>query len=105
MARLSAHGPELIRISCETDTPKSDLTIWERTTRTYHADGVVLEKRDVRFKPSHPLDPPEGRRHTWGWKKLGKVKGDPREQALAAIKIVEAGSKTNWKVEFRQAGL
>lgn len=105
MARLSAHGPELVRISCETDTPKSDLTIWERTTRTYHADGVVLEKRDVRFKPTHPLDPPGGRKHTWGWKKLGKVKGDPREQAKAAIQIVAAGQKTNWKVEYRQAGL
>jgi len=104
MARLSAHGPELIRISCETDTPKSDLTLWERTTRTSHADGVVLEKRDVIFKPG-PYDPPAGRRYSWGWKKKGKVKGDPREQAKAAIKIVEAGQPTNWKVEFRQEGL
>jgi len=105
MARLSAHGPELLRISCETDTPKSDLTLWERTTRTYHADGVVLEKRDVIFKPG-PYDPPEGRRYTWGWKKKGKLKGDTREQVKTTIQIVEAGSKTsNWKVEFKQAGL
>ena len=35
MARLSVHGAELVRVEKATDTPKSDLTTWERMTRAF----------------------------------------------------------------------
>ena len=59
MAKLSAHGQELMRLekvnqvsdgtlspvykdSDGTESPS--LTTWDRTTRAYMADGVILEK-------------------------------------------------------------
>lgn len=48
------------------------LTMWERTTRRLMSDGVILEKRDVRFQPDWLYK--DGRRHSYGWKVHGKIK-------------------------------
>lgn len=95
MAKLSAHGQELMRLekvnqvsdgtlspvyknSDGTESPS--LTTWDRTTRAYMADGVILEKMDVRFRPDR-FDP-EGRLYSYGWKKSGRLKGTAGEPAV-----------------------
>jgi hypothetical protein len=59
------------------DGADPSLTIWERVTRRLMSDGNILEKRDVRFRPS-PIpaswDDPNGRRYSYGWKVAGKIK-------------------------------
>lgn len=73
MAKLSAHGKELVRVSKETHITDPDRQItWERTTIVLMNDGKLLKKRDVKFKPlSYETD---GQKHCYGWKAYGKVK-------------------------------
>lgn len=97
-AKLSARGrTELVRVSREKETPEDTLTNWEKTTVTLMSDGSVMEKRDVRFKPS-PSDPREsdpyaaigsftlkGRFHSYGWKVKGKAKAGLTPRQFADI--------------------
>ena len=74
MAKLTARKrTELARVERERDVTDSSLITWERRTLALMSDGTVLEKRDVRFKPTSYS---EGERHSYGWKVLGKAKAD-----------------------------
>ena len=116
MAKLKAHGYELLRISKEkTIDPEAHtfmgetdmgptLTVWERTTRSYRSDGHIMEKLDVRFKPS-----PYGNDfHSYGWKLYKKLKKGatvtPQEHASkvsASLKAADAEARPNpWVIEF-----
>lgn len=57
-------------------TDPERVTNWERTTYVIMSDHVVLRKDDVRFKPAdwEKAQYPEGRLHSYGWKKKGKLK-------------------------------
>jgi hypothetical protein len=100
MAKLKAHGKELLRVELEKSTPDGDLTIWERTTKAYMADGKVLAKLDVRFKPDS-MDP-KGRLYSYGWKLSAKKKKDvSMADYEAAVRRIEAKANeptNNWKV-------
>jgi hypothetical protein len=73
MARLSKHGKELLRIEKETDiTDLAENITWRRVTRAYMADGKVLQKIDVRWKPDQYR--PTGEFYSFGWKVDGKAK-------------------------------
>lgn len=109
MATLKANGPELLRISQEQDTPGDRSHMWQRTTRVYHANGAILQKHDVRFRPTASFDPPEGRFYSWGWKKVVSVKNNtnPTERAKSALAQITKGTPgtTQWKIEFKSPTL
>lgn len=70
MAKLSAHGPELLRVTItHTFSPTSpdDHLIERRVTRTFHPDGKSLENVTVRWDDRKKA-------HTYGWKLRGKLK-------------------------------
>jgi hypothetical protein len=101
MARLSKHGTELLRIAVETDidNPESSTT-WERLTRSYMSDGKILEKRDVRFKPTAISR--VGESYSWGWK-LGRRQLKPtvdiREHVAKIAGIIrDTPTETKWRV-------
>lgn len=71
MAKLKAHGREILRYSKE-KPGDGDSTEWERTTTAYMSDGKVMEKLDVRFKPWREGEQPQS--HSYGWKLKGKLK-------------------------------
>lgn len=74
---------------------KKSLTIWERHTKRLMSDGSILEKTDVRFQPG-PYD--EGRRHSYGWKLVGKLKAGKTPQDFADIYLKERnGQPSPWK--------
>ncbi len=100
MARLSKHGKELLRVEKEMDvTDPAENIVWTRTTRAYMADGVVLVKRDVRFKPNSLYGGQTGEFYSWGWKVFGKVKADRTpQQAVANITASIARGESKWKV-------
>ena len=85
MAKLSAHGRELLRIVCARDIPAdpNKLINWERTTRAYHADGVILQKYDVRFIPS-PNSFGGTDFHSYGWKVFARLKSSNKQEAIKA---------------------
>jgi len=109
MATLKANGPELLRVSRENNVESDQSVTWERTTRVYHANGVVLMKRDVRFRPTASFDPPEGRFYSWGWKKVLKASenSNPVRRAATVLAAVEQGKTPGpaWKVEFKSPAL
>lgn len=74
MAKLSAHGTELLRVerTREHTREQDDLTSWERDTRAYMSDGKVLVNRTVVFWPASYES--KGRRHNYGWTVKGDVK-------------------------------
>lgn len=103
MARLGKHGTELLRIECEAEidtaaNPDSSTT-WERLTRAYMTDGKILEKRDVRFKPSSVS--PRGESYSYGWK-LGrrqlKPEIDIRGHVAKVGEKIRGNSDTKWRV-------
>ena len=99
MAKLSAHGIELLRISQEkTITDPESSTDWARWTRAYFADGKILEKYDVHFKPS--TYQPKGERHTYGWKLYGKVKKELSVyDVVAKKKALIASGQSKWSID------
>ena len=101
MAKLSAHGQELARLSKELDTPDGDLTTWERATYSVRSDGHILRKEDVRFRPDR-YDP-EGRFYSYGWKLYRKLKGTPAERRVKVRqllpKLVETWEKRGFRIE------
>lgn len=101
MAKLSAHGNELLRIERELDINDPDrLTIWERITRAYMSDGKVMQKIDVRFK--------DDERHSYGWKLYATLKKGStiesyrayvaKQAAALASGVTISGKPTSWKV-------
>jgi hypothetical protein len=100
MAKLSAHGKELLRVERERQIGGSERSVtWERVTRTYHADGKVLQKYDVRFKPDtyHP----QGELHSYGWKLFGRLKRDRTAQQAVdniARSIQDKGAASTWRI-------
>lgn len=73
MAKLNARGrTEVLRVFKEENLSDNELGItWRRWTRAYMSDNNVLEKYDVRFKPSQ-YDP-KGKFHSYGWKRKEKL--------------------------------
>lgn len=99
MAKLSAHGIELLRISKEQNEGPESSCSWSRTTLAYMSDGVVMQKYDVRFKPTASWDPPEGRRHSYGWT-LKKRTGEKGEKWFAFLRKVHTFMvEKGWTVE------
>ena len=111
MAKLSANGTELLRISREKDIPLGTHTIlkdgtdlgessttWERVTRVYCSNGKILQKFDVRFKPD--CINPKGSSYSYGWKLYGKMKKDHNIRDLVAktLQLIAEG-KSKWTVE------
>lgn len=74
MAKLNARGrKELLRIEREiNETSPESSTTWQRTTLAVMSDGKVLEKWDVRFKPSTYEQKPGI--YSYGWKLKYKAK-------------------------------
>lgn len=80
MAKLSARGrKEVFRVVRERERTDSDLINWERMTYALMSDNSILEKRDVRFSS-------DNRKHSYGWKKAGKLReGSTPEKLLASL--------------------
>ena len=98
MAKLSAHGRELLRVEKETEIndPNENIT-WRRVTRAYFGDGKILSKTDVRWKPDQYR--PNGEHYSFGWKLHGKLKAGfnmPDHVALVRANLAKPESK--WKV-------
>jgi hypothetical protein len=78
------------------------LTIWERSTRRLMSDGSILEKRDVRFRPTPNCawEDPQGRLYSYGWKLRGKLKAGLTAQDFARIysQPRKDGSPSSWAV-------
>jgi hypothetical protein len=117
MAKLKAHGIELLRIVNERDiAPVSEpnqyadngysptLVYWRRKTRAYMSDGKVLEKEDLKFTPSRIstgfFEQSEVRAGTW--KLSGKMRPgkDIRDLVLKLRTKIESGELKHWQVEF-----
>lgn len=101
MARLKKHGKELLRIEQEREVTDDSSITWQKWTRTYHADGKVLQKIDVRFKPDAIR--PKGEFYSYGWKITGTIKKDRTpEQAVANIvsALRAKGDAAKWKIVF-----
>ena len=100
MAKLSAHGRELLRISREvTVTDPSRSTTWERKTQAYFPDGKILQKYDVRWKPDtyHP----QGELYSYGWKLFARLnKGvKPAEHVAKIVSNIRAkGDQAIWTI-------
>jgi hypothetical protein len=92
MARISKHGPVVARLVKVEDGQRDifDRCNWRRTTLSFHEDGTVLHKHDVRFVPSEAID---GERvpapHSYGWK-VG-VGFDPKDLALVIKSHLKSG--------------
>lgn len=101
MAKLSAHGRELLRIMREQDidlaaNPDSSVT-WRRLTRAHMADGKILEKVDVHFKPS--TYQPRGESYSYGWKLAAKLKpGITPADAVSKVLQLIADGKSKYTV-------
>jgi len=96
MAKLSAHGTELLRMYKVVIPEANRLTDRDKTTVAYMSDGAILTKIDVHFVPDR--FEPEGRNYSYGWKKYSKYKADEKyAERLRNIKtqLIEKG----WTVE------
>jgi len=96
MAKLSAHGIELLRMYIVVLPEAHRLTDRDKTTVAYMSDGAILTKIDVHFVPDR--FEPEGRNYSYGWKKYSKYKADEKyAERLRNIKtqLIEKG----WTVE------
>jgi hypothetical protein len=108
MAKLSANGPELLRVSREAWTAdgslKSESTTYEKVIRVYHTNGVILEKRTVRFNPNSITK--EDRLYTWGWKKIIAAKQNPQPIEKAKLRLTQyTAEDSRWVVEFKSPQL
>lgn len=98
MAKLSANGWELLRIEQEVNVSDPERnTTWERITRTYHSNGKILQKHDLRWKPDtyHP----QGEFYSYGWKLYARLKKEvePAEHAAKLAAKIRL-SDTKWKI-------
>jgi len=112
MAKLGARGRvcvvEAVREYGAEELAAADrLTVWERMTRRLMSDGVVLEKRDVRFRPSGlSWEDPAGERHTYAWKVRGKLKAGLTPADFTRIYQAprKDGSASKWVVTMGATG-
>jgi hypothetical protein len=78
------------------------LTVWERKTRRLMSDGKILEKLDVRFRPSPNCswEDPKGRRHSYGWKVHGTLKAGLTKDDFVRIYsgATKSGKPSPWTV-------
>ena len=74
------------------------LVSWERLTRRLMSDGVILEKREVRFRPDW-LDK-DGRRYSYGWRVHGRLKAGltPTDFARIYASPRKDGRPSPWTV-------
>lgn len=96
MARLKSHGRELLRIEQESNVNDPDgIITWRKHTRTYHSDGQILQKLDVRFAPS-PYRP-AGEFYSYGWKLYAKLKKEvsPAEHVAKKVALIRSG-ESKW---------
>lgn len=98
MARLKSHGRELIRITRQRNLNNDSSIVWERQTRAYMADGKVLEKRDVQFKPTHFR--PDGEFYSYGWKLYGRLKDgvNPEQHSETIRQRIATGEWKTWAI-------
>jgi len=84
------------------DGSDPSLTIWERCTKRLMSDGKILEKRDVRFRPSPNCtwDDPKGRLHSYGWKVAATLKPGKTVDDFVAIYSgpTKSGKPSPWTV-------
>jgi hypothetical protein len=104
MAKLSANGAnELMRASKESVVTDDEAIDWRRVTRAWMDDGRVLEKRDVNFKASGAADYQKARKHSYGWKVLGRFKPgllkDNAKLAAAMTKTRANLEADGWTIE------
>ncbi len=89
MAKLSARGrSEVVRLEKERvftpvddDVVSSSFIDWERVTVALMSDGVILKKRDIRFRS-------DGRVYNYGWKSFGRFKDTVSERFTSAFEKV-----------------
>lgn len=92
MAKLSAHGYEVARLSINrnVDNHDGDGPDWQRYTYHYsfRSDGQIMQRI-----VGHDVHPDraegDGRRHDWGWK-LWKKLQDPKRDTVARQKALAA---------------
>lgn len=104
MAKLSANGAnELMRASKESVVTDDESIDWRRVTRAWMSDGRVLEKRDVNFKATGAADYQKARKHSYGWKVLGRFKPgllkDNEKLAAAMTKTRANLEAEGWSIE------
>jgi len=123
MAKLNARGRKcLVECTREYDETilqrqhdkhwndgQPSLTIWERSIRRLMSDNTILEKRDVRFRPSPSCtwEDQRGVRHSYGWKVRGKLKTGLTAEDFARIygEPRKDGSPSRWTINRQVAGL
>jgi len=96
MARLSAHGYELLRVSKEkTNIDPSSSCSWEKETLSIRSDGKILKKLDVVFRS-------DGQPYSYGWKtymklvnKTTKKTNTSENAAIAYAQRVYRNAKAN----------
>ena len=75
---------------------------WERVTKRLMSDGKILEKRDVRFRPTPGCtwEDPKGRRYSYGWKVSATLKAGKTTADYIAIYTApkKDGSPSPWTV-------
>lgn len=103
MAKLSAGGrAEMMRASKESDV-QDDTVDWRRTTRAWMDDGKVLEKFDVNFKATGDATYQKARKHSYGWKVVGKIKPEllaDRNKLMTALQSTRAKlEQSGWAIE------
>jgi len=78
------------------------LTVWERVIRRLMSDGKVLEKRDVRFRPTPGCtwEDPNGRRYSYGWKVHGTLKAGLTVDDFVRVysSPTKSGKPSSWTV-------
>jgi hypothetical protein len=104
MAKLSANGAnELMRASKESVVTDDESIDWRRITRAWMDDGRVLEKRDVNFKATGDASYQKARKHSYGWKVLGRFKPgllkDNEKLAAAMTKTRANLEAEGWSIE------
>jgi predicted RNA-binding Zn-ribbon protein involved in translation (DUF1610 family) len=78
------------------------LTVWERVTRRLMSDGKILEKIDVRFRPSPNCswEDPKGRRYSYAWKVSATLKAGCTAEDYVRIYSgpTKSGKPSPWTV-------
>lgn len=94
MAKLSAHGTEVARITSSTMTPDSETTYEVKYVYSFRSDGHIMENRKVRFK-SGAMD---GEWHNYGWKLHRRFS----DRNITRQRIAEYAQRKAEKMEARE---
>lgn len=95
MAKLKAHGTELLRIEkFETKTDYDNSIYQVRNIRVYMSDGVVLGKFYAQIKGFGGVGLEW---HDYGWKRAGRYAKQP-DAASRVQEIKSRAEQTGWKV-------